>query len=73
MPAMQKSLKLIVEQPTYDRSDYEVLTESNKDTGEKHMYIHGPYTEAESRNKNQRIYPLNEMIEQVEMFDREYI
>lgn len=70
---MQKSLKLIVEQPTYDRKDYEVITESNKETGEKHMYIHGPFTEAESRNRNRRIYPLNEMIEQVELFDREYI
>lgn len=70
---MQKSLKLIVEQPTYDRKDYDVLTESVEATGEKHMFIKGPFTEAESRNRNQRIYPLNEMIEQVEAFDREYI
>lgn len=56
-----KGLKLIVEQPTYDRKDYELITESINGSEEKHMFIKGPYTEAEKRNRNRRIYPLMEM------------
>lgn len=69
---MQKPLKLIVETPTYDRKDYDVITES-LDNGEKHMYISGPFTEAESRNRNQRIYPIQEMEEQIHMFNESYV
>lgn len=58
MATENKSFKLIVEQPTYDRKDYDVITESVEGSNEKHMYIKGPFTEAESRNRNQRIYPL---------------
>lgn len=50
-----------MEQPTYDRKDYELITESINGSEEKHMFIKGPYTEAEKRNRNRRIYPLMEM------------
>lgn len=70
---MSKSLKLIVEQPTYDRKDYDVITESVEGSGEKQMYIKGPFTEAESRNRNHRIYPLNEMVQQINEFNENYV
>lgn len=69
----KKALKLIVEQPMYDRKDYDVITESVDGSDKKQMYISGPFTEAESRNRNQRIYPINEMEEQINEFDRNYI
>lgn len=69
----KKALKLIVEQPTYDRQDYELITEAVGSTGEKHMFIKGPFTEADSRNRNQRIYPLCEMEQQIRAFDENYV
>lgn len=66
-----KPLKLIVENPTYDRKDY--IVESVEQDGQKHMFIEGPYTEAESRNKNRRIYPLHEMEQQINEFNQNYV
>lgn len=72
---MTKNLHLIVEQP-YDRKDYNVVTESTENSlGEtvKHLYIEGPFTEADSRNRNRRIYPLDEMVQQINEFNENYV
>lgn len=33
------------------------------------MYIEGPFTEANTKNRNHRIYPLDEMVEQINEFN----
>lgn len=64
--------KLLGEHCEYDEKDYEVISESNAQ-GEKHWYIQGPYTEADRRNRNGRVYPLTEMIKQVNELTENYI
>lgn len=71
----QKSFKLIVEEPK-DRKEFQVLKESVEcadGTNEKRYYIEGPYTEAESRNRNNRIYPLDEMVQQINEFNENFV
>lgn len=70
---MAKSLKLIVETPQYDSQDYDFITESDASTGTQHLYIKGPFTEAEARNRNKRIYPLQMMVEEINSFNTNYI
>ena len=69
---LNKSLKLIVEEPR-DRRDFSLIKESIEGSNEKRYYIEGPFTEAESRNRNQRIYPLQEMIEQINEFNENFV
>lgn len=70
---MAKSFKLIAETPEYDLKDYEIIVEQKNHNEPKHLYIQGPFTEANRRNRNQRIYPLEEMIQQVNEFNQLYI
>lgn len=72
---MTKNLHLIVEQP-YDRQDYSLLKEDATNSfGEKvkHLFIEGPFTEADSRNRNRRIYPLEAMMAQINEFNENYV
>ena len=70
---MAKSFKLIAETPEYDIKDYDIIVEQKNPNEPKHLYIQGPFTEANRRNRNQRIYPLEEMIQQVNEFNELYI
>lgn len=69
---MTKNLHLIVEHP-YDRQDYSIVKESVEGTGAKHLFIEGPFTEADKRNRNKRIYPLDEMVQQINEFNDNYV
>lgn len=64
------SRKLIVEAPIYE---YNVtFEEQNRDT-EKRIYITGPYMQYDTLNKNNRKYLKEEMLRDVERFNREMI
>ena len=70
-----KSLKLIVEEPK-DRHEFSFLNESVEmpdGSKEKRYYIEGPFTEANSRNRNNRIYPLEEMVQQINEFNEKFV
>lgn len=68
-----RQFHLITDNLKYDFKDFEVVRESATPGGEKRLYIAGPYTVANSRNRNQRIYPLDEMVRQIDIFDKELI
>lgn len=70
---MAKALKLIAETPQYDIHDYNILVEQKNSSDEKHYYIEGPFTEANRRNRNQRIYPLEEMVQQINEYNETYV
>lgn len=70
---MAKSYKLIAETPEYDIHDYVIERVQKNPNEPKHLYIEGPFTEANRRNRNQRIYPLEEMIQQVNEFNEVYV
>lgn len=63
-------LKLLIENPTFDL-DY-VLEERNKNEPQN-LYIKGPFLMAEEKNKNGRIYPINEMQSEVDRYLTEMV
>lgn len=65
-----QGLKLITSEPTFD---VEYLVEESSRAGEQNMYIVGPYLMAEKRNKNERVYPLDEMVPEMDRYEREMI
>lgn len=69
---MKKNLHLIVEQP-YDRQDYNIIKESADGGATRHLFIEGPFTEGNTRNRNKRIYPLEDMVQQVNEFNENYV
>lgn len=66
---MAKGLNLICETPTLDLSDYTVAIEQANPYTPKTWTISGPFTEANKRNRNNRIYPLEEMVQQINEFN----
>jgi hypothetical protein len=58
-------LKLLVEQPKYD---IECIIEEKNSTSPQNLYIQGPFLMSETKNKNGRIYPLNEMQVEVQRY-----
>lgn len=67
------ALNLIGETCQYDNKDYEFIRESSSSGAQKSLYIKGPFTEADRRNRNQRIYPLHELSEQIDIFNNNYV
>ena len=55
-----------------DIEDFEVLTESTKD-GKKNYYIQGPFMQAETVNRNGRMYPMSIMVPAVEKYIEEAV
>jgi Prohead core protein serine protease len=55
-----------------DIEDFEVLTESTKE-GKKNYYIHGPFMQAETVNRNGRMYPMSIMAPAVEKYIEEMV
>ncbi len=64
-------LKLIAQNPITEGLDY-LIEEGNKDKPAV-MYITGPYMVAEERNRNNRIYNLDEMANEVARYNSEFI
>ena len=70
---MSIALNLIGETCQYDNRDYEFIKESEHAGAPKALYIKGPFTEADRRNRNQRIYPLHELSQQIQQFNENYV
>lgn len=67
---MNNKLKLLVEEPCFE---YDVLVDEKNTKEQSTLFIRGPYLMAESKNKNGRIYTLNEMVPEVHRYVSEMI
>jgi len=65
-----EALKLLIEEPVYE---YDVLLDEKNTKDASTMYIHGPYLMAEQKNKNGRIYTLDEMVPEVHRYLAEMV
>ena len=63
-------LKLLIEQPTYD---LDVVHEEKNKNEPRELFIKGPYLMAEKKNKNGRVYSLNEMAAEVNRYTKDMI
>lgn len=61
-------MKLITE--TIEEVNF--LTESD-DRGNKTYFIEGPFMQADTLNRNKRVYPKNILLNEVNRYDREYV
>lgn len=66
------SLSLIVEKPAPEEQFEYILEEKDRNSPST-LYIKGPYMMAESVNRNNRVYPINEMVREVERYKTEMI
>ena len=67
---MDSGLKLLIEEPCYD---IEPLVEEKNSKSPSIMYITGPFLMAEKKNKNGRIYSINEMTQEVNRYTNDMI
>lgn len=63
-------MKLIVE--TVEPNEINVLNEATED-GKKHWYISGPFMQADTKNRNGRIYPKKILEREVEKYIKEKV
>lgn len=63
-------LKLLTEAPNFD---VEYLVEESNKEGEQNLFIYGPYLQAEAKNKNNRVYSIEEMTNEVQRYSQEMI
>ena len=66
------SLRLIVETPAPDEQ-FEYILEQKDRNSPSNLYIKGPYMMAEGKNRNNRLYPLSEMVREVDRYKTEMI
>jgi hypothetical protein len=66
------SLSLIVETPA-PREEFEYIVEDNKTKSGSTFYIRGPYMMAEGVNRNNRIYPIDEMVREIKRYRNEMV
>jgi hypothetical protein len=67
---MNNTLSLLVEQPNYD---IDLIVEEQGPNKERKMYFEGIFMRANEKNKNNRIYSLDEMVREVNRYDNEMI
>lgn len=65
------SFKLLIEKT--DPQEFEYILEEKNTKEAPRLYIKGPYMMADGVNKNHRIYDLDNMIEEVNRYDKEMI
>jgi hypothetical protein len=65
-----QAYRLLVEEPTYE---IQYLVEEKNRNSPSNLYIHGPFLMANEANKNKRIYPLEEMVREVDRYALEMI
>lgn len=70
MSSIASPYRLIVEEPTYEVKF--IVEEQNRSTP-SNMFINGPFLMANEANKNKRIYPLDEMVNEVSRYKNEMI
>jgi hypothetical protein len=66
------SFKLLVENPAPEEQ-FEYILEEKNSKGPSSLYIKGPYMMAEGVNRNNRVYDLDQMVEEVSRYDKEMI
>jgi hypothetical protein len=62
-------MKLIKEEV----NEISFLTEMNEKTGQKEMFIEGIFMQAETKNRNGRVYPFGVLSKEVERYNSEYV
>ena len=62
-------MKLIKEEV----NEIQFLTEMNEKTGQKEMFIEGIFMQAETKNRNGRVYPFDVLNKEVERYNRDYV
>lgn len=67
---MSKAFNLLVEEPTYEVKY--LIEEQNRNTPSI-LHIQGPFLMANEANKNKRVYPLEEMVKEVNRYTDEMI
>ena len=60
------AFKLLVEKP--DLSDFEYIVEEKNAKEPSKLYIQGPFMMASEKNRNNRVYDLEEMAKEVERY-----
>ena len=65
------SFNLLVEDVA--EQSFEYIVEENNDTKKRNMFIQGVFMEAEKLNKNNRIYPIEEMNREVARYIKEMV
>ncbi len=63
--------KLLLEKPVFD--EIEVVVEETNTKADKNYFLSGPYLLHTKPNKNNRIYPMDEMEREVKVFTESYI
>ena len=66
------SLRLIVEQPAFEEQFEYILEEKDRNSPST-LFIKGPYMMAENYNRNNRLYKLAEMVQEVDRYKNEMI
>jgi hypothetical protein len=61
---------LLVEQPTYE---VKYLVDEKNRNNPSSLFIYGPFLLANEANKNKRIYPLEQMVEEVDRYTKEMV
>jgi len=67
---IQNALKLLVEQPNYDIN---LVVEEQGPNKERRMFFEGIFMRANQKNKNNRVYSLDEMIREANRYDKDMI
>lgn len=62
-------MKLITEEV----NEIRILSEMNERTGQKEMFIEGIFMQAETKNRNGRVYPFNVLSKEVERYNSDYV
>ena len=65
------AFKLLVEKT--DPSEFEYIVEEKNNKSESRLYIKGPYMMASDVNKNNRVYDLDNMVQEVTRYEKEMI
>lgn len=69
---MSLKLNLLVEKPALEDNFEYILEETNRNTPAT-LYIKGPYMMAEGVNKNKRLYPIDELRNEVKRYNEEMV
>jgi len=65
------AFKLLIEKP--ELSDFEYIVEEKNSKEPSKLYIQGPFMMASDKNRNNRIYNLEEMVQEVNRYSEEMI
>jgi|TARA_R110000824_G_scaffold236545_1_gene425233 hypothetical protein len=69
---MALKLSLVVEKPDLD-NEFEYIEEEVDRNSPSNLYIKGPYMMAEDVNRNNRLYPLDELVREAKRYNEEMV